>query len=293
MPKSQNGSLEDQRLYWLVEYLNKKLIQKDNFLREVLKNKLKIDMENVDCFKVAGGRGKHYDMTIHFKDGTQKTIEHKGITGLNKEADDERPWNLTPQLVNAPYNFCELSLMYCKLWWRCLSIIKLLFPGPILPEVPSYEEWIKDAKQGSVKTEWGKALKEIRKSNNTNKCLINQVVHQSLIQFWTKIREERQDLLKNAKKTIEDMICKCLGEKDFWLNAFYEKDSDIEPKKLQWCYTPELSNLNCEVCIQENKKPLLNLTYNLSSNPTKKFNGTALLRWGNGNGIANVRWNLN
>ena len=284
MPKSQNGSLEDQRLRWLVNKLN----EKDTSL---LKG-LNIDMKEVDCFKVAGGRGKHYDMTLHFKDGTQKTIEHKGITGLNKDGDDERPWNLTPQLVNAPYNFCELSVMYCKLWWRCLFIIKQLFPGPILPEVPAYEEWIKDAKQGSAKTEWGKALKEIRKSDNTNKYLIDEIVNQSLINFWTIIQRDRQDLLKSAEKTIQDMMYKCLGEKDLWLNAFYENDTDIEPKKIHWCVTPEISNLKCEVCIQENRNPVLKLTYNLSSNPTKKFNGKALLRWGNGKGIANIRWNL-
>ena len=297
MPKSKNGSLEEQRLLWLVNNLNEKLNQKDKTLEESLKNKLNINMIEIECFKVAGGRGKHYDMTIHLKDGKRKTIEHKGITGLNKTGDDERPWNLTPQLVNATYNFSELSLMYCKLWWRCLFVIKKLFPGPILPEVPIYEDWIKDAKQGSVKTKWGKALKEIRKVNNNeeinhNKCLIDEVVNQSLLQFWTKIRDERQDLVESAKKTIEDMMCKCLREKDFWLNAFYEKGTDIEPKKLHWCVTPELSNLTCDVCLNENKKPLLNLTYNLSSNPTKKFNGKALLRWGNGKGIANVRWNL-
>ena len=28
------------------------------------------------------------------------------------------------------------------------------------------------------------------------------------------------------------------------------------------------------------------------SNPNKKFQGQALLRWGNGNGIANIRWNI-
>ena len=285
MPKSQNGSLEDQRLRWLVERLN----EKDSALLEGLN----IDMKKVDCFKVAGGRGKHYDMTIHFKDGTQKTIEHKGITGLNKDGDEERPWNLTPQLVNAGYNFSDLSLMYCKLWWRCLSIIKLLFPGPNLPEVPTYEEWIKDAKQGSAKTKWGNALKQIKSYKKINENLINEVVNQSLINFWTVIKRDRQDLIESAEKTIQDMMCKCLGEKDLWLNAFYENNTDIEPKKLQWCVTPKLSNLKCEVCIQENKKPILKLTYNLSSNPTKKFKGKALLRWGNGKGIANVRWNLN
>ena len=292
MPTSQNGSLEDQRLCWLVKNLNEKINEKDNTLRVVLKNKLNIDMKHIECFKVAGGRGKHYDMTIHFRDGTQKTIEHKGITGLDKNGSDERPWNLTPQLVNATYNFSDLSLMYCKVWWSCLSVIKKLFPGPILPEVPTYEEWIKDAKQGSAKTEWGKALKELRSFNTTNKYLIDEVVNQSLIQFWTKIRDNHQDLLKSAEKTIQDMMCKCLSEKDFWINAFYENNTDIEPKKLHWCVTPKLTNLRCEVCIQENKNPILKLTYNLSRNPAKKFNGKALLRWGNGKGIANIRWNL-
>ena len=36
----------------------------------------------------------------------------------------------------------------------------------------------------------------------------------------------------------------------------------------------------------------ITLNYNLSSNPNKKFQGKALLRWGNGNGIANIRWNI-
>ena len=26
------------------------------------------------------------------------------------------------------------------------------------------------------------------------------------------------------------MMCKCLSEKDFWINAFYENNTDIEPK---------------------------------------------------------------
>ena len=292
MTKSENGKNEARRLKQEVIDLNNKLKNEDVELREDYKKNLNIDTNTIKCFVVAGGRDKHYDIIIHFKDGSRKGIEHKGITGLKKLADEERPWNLTPQLVNPPYNFCELSLMYCKLWWKCLFIIKQLFPGPILPEVPTYEEWLKDAKQGSTKTEWGKALKKIRNYNNTNKYLINEVVDQSLIQFWTIIQRDRQDLLEKAEKTIQDMMNKCLDDKDIWLNAFYEKDSDIQSKKQQWSKTPKISNLKCEVCIEENRKPYLKLIYNLSSNKTKKFVGKALLRWGNTKGIANIRWNL-
>ena len=291
MTKSENGNKESKRLQKEVTELNNKLKNNDLELAEVFKNKLNIDINTIKCFEVAGGRVKHYDIYIIFKDETKKTIEHKGITGVNKVGNDERPWNLTPQLVNAPYNFSELSLMYCKLWWKCLPILKNYW-SEILPEVPPYEEWIVDAKQGCAKTEWGKSLKEIRYSDNTNKNLIDEVVKQSLIQFWTKIRDERQDLLKSAEKTIENMLCKCINEKDFWLNAFYEKSTDIESKKKHWCITPKLSNLKCEICINENQYPKINLTYNLSSNPNKKFVGVALLRFGNGNGISNIRWNL-
>ena len=40
------------------------------------------------------------------------------------------------------------------------------------------------------------------------------------------------------------------------------------------------------------KKPLIKLKYSLSNNPSKIFEGEARLRWGNGAGISNIRWNI-
>ena len=68
----------------------------------------------------------------------------------------------------------------------------------------------------------------------------------------------------------------------------------IESKKDFLTITPQISNISIDVDLNEdkNKAPKITLKYNLSSNPNKIFQGEALLRWGNGNGISNIRWNI-
>ena len=100
MPRANNGSVENRRLTWLVTKFNEMLKTKDPAFISMLTS-AGIGADSVEKFIVAGGAAKHYDMTILFKDGTTKNIEHKGLTG-KVENDAERPWSLTPQLLNAP-----------------------------------------------------------------------------------------------------------------------------------------------------------------------------------------------
>ena len=86
----------------------------------------------------------------------------------------------------------------------------------------------------------------------------------------------------------------CLSQKHLWLNAHYTTSNAIETSIMFLTVTPQISNLSIDINTNEDshKYPKITLNYNLSSNPNKKFQGQALLRWGNGNGIANIRWNI-
>ena len=291
MPRANNGSVENRRLAWIVDKWNSLLNPLDAIMITMLAN-IGIDATTVEKFIVAGGAAKHYDMTILFKDGSTKNIEHKGLTG-KVENDAERPWSLTPQLLNAPYNFSEISLGYCRAWFNCMKVLKSYWPT-ILPDIPEYNNWLKkDATMGKAKSEWGIALKAIRKANKENAALIDQIYYISIKQYW-KLIKKNQKMLKKFQKDLTSSIQHVLSQKHYWLNAFYETSDAIETDNFFLSVTPQISDLSVHIHLNEDtdKLPKIELQYNLSSNPNKKFKGQALMRWGNGNGIANIRWNI-
>ena len=287
--KAQNGSTEAERLVSLVNKFNTLLSQQNPEFILMLFN-VNIDVNRILIFEVAGGARRHYDIIIRFKDMTTQTLEHKGRTG-KVQNDEERPWSLTPQLLNAPYNFSEISLGYCQCWHSCMVVLKSYWPT-LLPEIPDYNDWLKkDASMGDPKSEWGIALKAIRKADKENSAIIDQIYHHSIKQYWKHIPKEK---LKKFEKDLLYSLQYVLSQKHLWLNAFYETSSTIETNKYFLTITPQISNLSVHIHLNEDtdQLPKIELQYNLTSNPTKKFKGKALLRWGNGNGIANIRWNI-
>ena len=112
--------------------------------------------------------------------------------------------------------------------------------------------------------------------------------------FWKDILENHTDLLEQFKNDLLSKMQYVLAEKHLWLNCNYETKETIETSTVFLTTTPQISNISIDININEDnhKYPKITLNYNLSSNPNKKFQGKALLRWGNGNGIANIRWNI-
>ena len=288
--RAQNGSIEARRLAWLVNKFNTLLSQRDQGFISTLTN-VNIDVNNILRFEVAGGASRHYDIIIRFRDNTTQTIEHKGLTGKVRN-DEERPWSLTPQFFNATYNFTTLSQEYCELWHTSfMPILKQEYPER-LPDVPSYDEFIRgDANMGSAKTEFGKALKAIKKENETNYKFITQITKQSIRYFYEYIVENRPEIIEQLRQDCETRMQEVLKQKNYWINAYYPTTSTIETDTYFLTVTPQLSNLDVEL-VQNNNTIKIKLHYNLSSNPNRRFHGEALLRWGNGNGIANIRWNI-
>ena len=286
--RSQNGSIEAKRLVWLVNKFNTLLSQQNPEFILMLFN-VNIDVNSILTFEVAGGACRHYDIIIRFKDGTTQTIEHKAVK--TQKNDMECPWSLTPQLFNATYNFTTLSQEYCYLWHTSfMPILKQEYPE--LPDVPSYEDFLKgDANMGSAKTEFGKALKAIKNENETNHKFITQITKQSIRYFYKYIVKNRPEIIEQLRQDCETSMQEVLQQKNLWINAYYPTTSTIETDTYFLTVTPQLSNLDVEL-VENNNTTKIKLHYNLSSNPNRRFHGEALLRWGNGNGIANIRWNI-
>jgi hypothetical protein len=291
MPRKINGSIEKNRLSWLVNNWNNKLQNQDTHLIALFAT-TGIDALLIEKFIVAGGSKLHYDITILMKDGTTTNIEHKAISTTINDA--EQPWSLTPQLLNSTHNSFDLSVKYCNVWYNLvMPDLRLLFP--ILPELPTYDEWMKgDASMGSVTTDFGKSLKEIRKANKENSVIIDKLYKDSIKLFWKNIQENHPDKLKQFEQEVLLKMQNCLSQKHLWLNVYYQTTTTIESEICFLTITPQISNLSLTINTNEDnhKYPKIILNYNLSSNPNKKFQGKALLRWGNGNGIANIRWNI-
>jgi len=289
MSRSQNGTIEGQRLVSMVRDFNLKLSSNDKTFVNNITSAWNIDPNDIERFIVAGGSSKHYDIIIKFKNGTTKTIEHKAIGTLNN--DIERPWSLTPQLLNAPYNFTLFSLEYCKLWHQSfMPLLREYYPQ--LPEVPSYETFLReDASMGSARTNFGKVLKTIRDESEFNYNFIKSVEKKSFEYFYEYI--VTPEMIEKLKQDCETKLQQVLGEKDYWINAYYPTANTIHTDNYFISVTPTLSDLTIQLVQNTEGVTKIQLHYNLSSNTTRRFQGQALLRWRNGKGIANVSWNIN
>ena len=290
--RSKNGSIEKKRLNYLVNLYNKYLAEDVSKL-ENLFSQIDVDVSTIKSFSEAGGMSKHYDIIINYKDGSTKTIEHKGITMKKKTPvnDIERPWKFTPQVLNQTNKFSKTSI-YSNSWYtKAMPELKERWPD--LPEIPTYSEWIKyDASPGRPKTDWGKALKIKRQSSKDNKKIIDDICKKYLKEFWTNISCD-MELKECLRLDILNKFKEVMDTKNYWLNAFYKTSKDIVPELSFISITPKISNLNLEIDLGTSKKlPKAILTYNLTSNSSKIFTGEARLRWGNEKGIANIRWNI-
>lgn len=291
--RTKNGTIEKQRLQWMTQKFNGLIKADDEILYDLLKN-IDITMSDILCFQEAGGTNKHFDMVIILKSGISIAIEHKGnVKGKLKNPTD-RPWAFQPQLFNAPYNFSKASIIYTKLWFeKYIPRVKNMFQSEITNDILSYNDWVqKDATMGSCQSQWGKNLKELVKNNKNYKRKLAYLVDQSIREYWNIISGSTV-LFNILLCDIRNKLQNILKQKNIWLNAYYESSSsiEIETQNITLSKTPYMTCITAHIEQLNNKKPRLILKYKLSSSE-KVFTGFALLRWGNGNGIANIRWNI-
>ena len=302
MNRAKNGSTAKLREMKLVEILNYSLTKNNNLIKK-LANDWKIRVEDIDTFSAdgCGGMGKHHDLIMKMKDGSIKTIEHKGFCENMDDDTDVIPWKHTPQIFNGSYSFLGSSTAYSKYFYMKV-LPKFKTEWPELPDIPSYDDWIKYdcGSMVGTKSEWGLKMKEIRGKCRENDKKIKDICHENVSLYWNiisqKIKSRKPEFIKMLIKDqtlIFEKMTDVLNKKDYWINCQYETTKHINPKKIKFHITPKITNLKIKaIDMKKKKQPTLVLSYNLSSNPEREFVGIALMRWRNGTGIANLGWNV-
>lgn len=283
--RSRNGEIEKLRLISLVDKLN----NGDELTDEI---NLLID-KPISKFKVAGGCSNSYDIVGTTEDGDEILIEVKCLTN---KIDLGIPWGST-QLVNDTWSSFEISKVYYEYWYNEIIPRHIIQQYPSLPERPSNIEYKKDMDFGSVKSEFGKALKTMRKSdeNTYNKCFDD----------WHRLALEHAfEVLKdsNKKQIFEQQIAgrmnTKLRSKHLFINCSFPNASSVSTQSADGFVAKvsnvsQISNLKSGIVYNNKGQPNIKTTYNFLNDPSQTLHtGEARLRWGNGNGIANLRWNI-
>ena len=109
----------------------------------------------------AGTNNDHYDIIIHHEDGSYNRVEEKhSEKTLNTNV---APWKDSVQVLNGVGNQFLVGEKLAKNWYN--EIIKPtkwndLLECSDIPEIPEYNEWVKDAfRCGDPKTDFLKKIK--------------------------------------------------------------------------------------------------------------------------------------
>ena len=283
--RSRNGKIEKLRLISLVDRLN----NGDELVDEI--NQL--TAKKLSKFEVAGGCSKSYDILGTTEGGDKVSIEVKCLTN---KIDLGIPWGST-QLVNDTWSSFEISKVYYEYWYNEIIPNHIRQQYPSLPERPSNIEYKKDMDFGSVKSEFGRALKTMRKSDENiyNKCFDDW--HRLALVYAFEVLKD-----SNEKQIFEQQIARRmntkLSKKHVFIGCSFPNASSISTQ-IQDGFVAKASMIspitNLKVGIVYNNKgqPNIKTTYNFLNDPSQTLHtGEARLRWGNGNGISNLRWNI-
>ena len=235
--------------------------------------------------KLAGGRGKHFDLEILVQDNSNgneiwKTVEHKGTQKYVPIPENCKPWVNGVQFYNGGANKFSIGRKYAVKWYE-----KLIYTGYITftyfieSPIPTLEEWLKqDAfRQGDPKTNFGAELKRTyREYYGENSSLLED--RERFVQKF----EINNDDLEILKKEVFDIAYKVLNEKDYWLQIYGDVNGNFNCKWSPKFLITQISHINFK-----KKKDII---FQFICNDNLSFNG--ILRWGKGAGFSNIRLDL-
>jgi len=300
MPRSTNGPTEKSRLVWLSNRLNSDLKARAGGLLESFCRKSGLRVGQISGFGSVGSAAHHHDLVCSLVSGESVKVEMKGSQGGKAWAKGvvRKPWADSVEFINLPWKNLGISQVYAKFWYQ--RYIPLVCAGYSLPTPPTESDWLRlDAAMGDAKSEFGKALKALVKSDPAVRKRMKELSNESLCVYWDSLKHgiasgaaEYTNLWDEFRASLEGEIARKLDEKDMWLVVRYEKESHV-PLESRWFGKITLTDLECEI-VSKRDYPVVKMCYSLHERdgPTHCFDGEARLRWGNRNGIANIRWNI-
>lgn len=239
----------------------------------------------VDFVTIAGSNKDHYDLVINNTDKTITRVEAKhSNTSLNIV---DVPWRNSVQVLNGVGSHFIAGHKYARKWYDEIILQtnwNNLLQTNDIPEIPTYDEWIKDAfRCGDPKTEFVKAIKKRCREIWGNKSSFtgekNTPNLRSLLSNFELTQEEKNIFINQIKNKLDYV----LSQKD----CFLQTTGSIELGTFEFAWrnsveSPNITNIN----IRREK----DIYIDLIDDENNSFTGK--LRWGKGCGFTNIRFDV-
>ena len=233
----------------------------------------------------AGTNRDHYDIIIYHTDGSFKRVEEKhSEKTLNTNV---APWRDSVQVLNGVGNQFLVGEKMAKIWYDEVIVPTKwneILECSDIPEIPEYDEWIKDAfRCGDPKTEFVKKIKsrcrEVWGDKSSFTGLNNTPDLRSSISDFTLTDEETGVFIKQVKDKLDDV----LSQKD----CFLQTKGDIDSGSFEFSWRDSVSSPNItSINIRREKDIFIDLI------DDKNESFTGILRWGKGCGFTNIRFDV-
>lgn len=226
-------------------------------------------------------RKTHFDLKILLENSEkEETVEVKHSKDHKSIDNNKQPWSNGVQFLNGPGNKFTIANKYAENFYnKYISSSIISSHLNINTDIPSYDEWKKDAfKQGKPTTNY---VKELREKGYRSSYLSNTRKH---FNKDFNITEEDLNVLMYEVQDIIDNTFKC---KDYWLQIQGDIDN---PEKFNVRWSPKIESPTISnVEIIDSKS---NCDINFKFTCDCGFIFTAKLRWGYGQCITNIRIDL-
>lgn len=279
--KSEAKKNEEADVKAIVEALNNPQTAHGAQLRAAFKSKFGQDIEAARQPQGAGGRSKHYDFEVQVA-GAWRKVEHKGAKTYKGFDSDLPPWTGGVQFYNGTGKTYTLGRLYARQWYdRYIASGTLSRKYNITAAAPDYETWFaKDAmKQGDPTTPFGKELRSKFRGEGAPHLGGGCFDERDEMARDLTLSDADMETVKAEVLAIAQSV---LREKDYWLQINGDVNSRFCCKWSPPLKITTITGVKRVPC----SDVLLEFTTDMG------FPIRAMLRWGKGQGLSNIRIDL-
>jgi hypothetical protein len=229
--------------------------------------------------KKAGNNSAHYDLEI-LVDNEWYTVEHKGAKQYKPIDSSKPPWIQGVQFYNGIGSKYALGKRYAREWYdRFIASGHISKKYDVKSEIPSFDDWAsKDAFVcGDPKTPFGKELRSKFKGDGKSGGCFDE-----RDELKKNFSISEQDL-ENIKNEVLSLAQNVLSEKKYWLQIQGNLQGEFY---CSWHPELKVSEIKNVKIIDRFSDLVIQFESDVG------FNINAMLRWGKGQGLSNLRIDL-
>ena len=246
-------------------------------LIEKFKERFNKDLLDATQPTKAGGRTTHYDFMINVAGEGWCQVEHKGGRVFKPIDPDQPPWAQGVQFYNGTGNQYALGRRYAEEWYtRYVASGHLSQKYNLAAPIPDLQTWLaKDAfKQGNPATPWGVELRN-RFRPGKGGCFDERD------EMKTVFKVNPADL-ETIQTEVLALAQQVLAEKHYWLQIQGDLGGEFN---CAWNGSVQVSKIT-GLKVDTTKSDVV-ILFETDTLPI-----TAMLRWGKGQGLSNIRIDL-